>query len=136
MPSAAASCGLWIDTARPSKRTSPLSMLLIPAMHFTSVDLPAPLSPTSAVTSPAFTVRSTSWRTCTGPKLLFSFRISRSGSVICCPSRRCGRAGADWCGLVDTRLVALLLDSGADIRGRQRAGVDDVLHVAVVYDLR
>ena len=33
--------------------------------------LPAPLSPTSAVTRPSRTVRSTSCRTCTAPKLLF-----------------------------------------------------------------
>ena len=37
--------------ARPSKRYSPLSTAWMPAMHLTSVDLPAPLSPTSAVTS-------------------------------------------------------------------------------------
>src|SRR5438309_105323 len=49
-------------------------------MHLTRVDLPAPLSPTSAVTSPARTAKSTSWRTCTGPKLLFTPWISRMGS--------------------------------------------------------
>ena len=40
------------STGLPSKAISPLSMLWMPAKHLTSVDLPAPLSPTSAVTSP------------------------------------------------------------------------------------
>src|SRR5689334_7502081 len=51
-------------------------------MAFTSVDLPAPLSPTSAVTSPGYTAKSTSRRTCTMPKLLLTLRSSRMGSVI------------------------------------------------------
>src|SRR6185369_9382105 len=51
----------------------------MPPMHFTSVDLPAPLSPTSEVTSPALAAKSTSFRTCTGPKLLFTPRSSRTG---------------------------------------------------------
>src|SRR4051794_23651865 len=154
MPSAAASCGLWIDTARPSKRTSPLSMLLMPAMHFTSVDLPAPLSPTRAVTSPRRTVRSTSCRTCTGPKLLFSFRTSRIASLVavamrCLQLRRSdSRRGAPVAGrgrrpatgrrwdLLDARLLALRLDAVADLRRRQGPGLDDVLDVAVGDDLR
>src|SRR3954451_768306 len=49
-------------------------------MHFTSVDLPAPLSPTSAVTCPAYAEKSTPFRTWTGPKLLLMCRISRMGS--------------------------------------------------------
>ena len=47
------SFGLWIWTGWPSKIISPLSALWMPAMHLISVDLPAPLSPTSAITSPA-----------------------------------------------------------------------------------
>src|SRR3954447_7108829 len=127
MPSRAASRGSWIVTGWPSKRIWPLSMLLIPAMHFTSVDLPAPLSPTSAVTSPRWTVRSTSCSTCTGPKRLFSFRISRIGSVI-----HLLLPGAPVrVGLLDAGLVALLLDAVADVGGLEGARVDDVLHVVV-----
>src|SRR6266702_6003883 len=55
-------------------------------MHLTIVDLPAPLSPTSAVTSPAGAVKSTSCRTWTAPKLLLSPEICSSGSLIeLCP---------------------------------------------------
>src|SRR5690242_13283783 len=53
----------------------------MPATHFTSVDLPAPLSPTSAVTSPGYTAKSTSWSTCTAPKLLLMPSTRRIGSV-------------------------------------------------------
>src|SRR4051794_13825555 len=51
----------------------------MPLTHFTRVDLPAPLSPTSAVTSPGWTQSSTSRRTCTGPKLLSIPRTSSRG---------------------------------------------------------
>src|SRR5664279_4937298 len=48
-------------------------------MHLINVDFPAPLSPTSAVTLPAVTEKSTACRTSTAPKLLFTPRISRIG---------------------------------------------------------
>src|SRR5438105_9644121 len=50
----------------------------MPATHLISVDLPAPLSPTSAMTSPSRTSKSTSCSACTEPKL---FATSRSSSV-------------------------------------------------------
>ena len=50
----------------------------MPAMHLISVDLPAPLSPTSAMTSPARTSKSTSVSASTEPKLL---RIPRASSI-------------------------------------------------------
>src|SRR5690242_12532412 len=43
-------------------------MRCIPEIDFTSVDLPAPLSPTSATTSAARTSKSTPCSACTGPK--------------------------------------------------------------------
>src|SRR6266545_817958 len=46
-------------------------------MHLTSVDLPAPLSPTSAITSPRLDSKSTDLSTLTGPKLLSMPRIRR-----------------------------------------------------------
>src|SRR5215471_7457696 len=60
MPSACASCGLRMCTGRPSHSTTPESAGPTPAITLTSVDLPAPLSPTSATTSPAPTSRLTS----------------------------------------------------------------------------
>src|ERR1700704_4788376 len=51
----------------------------MPAMHLVSVDLPAPLSPTRAMTSPAETWKSTSWRACTAPKAFETPRSSRTG---------------------------------------------------------
>src|SRR5689334_1508521 len=50
----------------------------MPATHLMSVDLPAPLSPTSAITSPLRTSKSTSASACTEPKL---FEIPRSSSA-------------------------------------------------------
>ena len=51
-------------------------------MHLINVLLPAPLSPTRAVTFPAYTSRSTSFRTCTGPKDLLTPRKDRTAVVI------------------------------------------------------
>src|SRR5581483_8550251 len=51
----------------------------MPAMHLISVDLPAPLSPPSAITSPRRTSKSTSVRAWTEPKDLDTPRSSRRG---------------------------------------------------------
>src|ERR671924_408921 len=51
----------------------------MPAIVFTSVDFPAPLSPTSATTSPAWTSKSTSLSAWTGPKLLLTPSRDRTG---------------------------------------------------------
>ena len=59
----------------PSNRISPLSAACVPAMHLISVDLPAPLSPTSAITSPCRTSKSTSVSASTEPNV---FVMSRS----------------------------------------------------------
>src|SRR2546422_10631617 len=67
---------MW--TTSPSNRTSPESAGWMPAMHLINVDLPAPLSPTSAITSPSRTSKSTSVSACTEPKLLL---IPRTASV-------------------------------------------------------
>src|SRR5262245_26442681 len=52
----------------------------MPATHLISVDFPAPLSPTSAITSPARTSKSTSVSACTEPKLFVIPLISSSGA--------------------------------------------------------
>src|SRR5947207_8098244 len=48
-------------------------------MHLIRVDLPAPLSPTRAITSPSRTSKSTSVNACTEPNDLEIRRSSRSG---------------------------------------------------------
>src|SRR5436305_7321068 len=101
----------------------------MPPTHLTSVDLPAPLSPTRAVTSPAYTVKSTSRRTCTAPKLLLIPCSSNSGVVMDssgiggrCPGTR-GR------GRRDTERSA---DPGRRALGGVRPGAQVVLgHVPV-----
>src|SRR6185312_6675584 len=70
MPRAAASFGECNWTGLPSQRISPWSCVQMPAIVLISVLLPAPLSPTSAVTCPTGTSRLTSIRTRTGPKFL------------------------------------------------------------------
>src|SRR5919201_4804239 len=52
----------------------------MPATHLISVDLPAPLSPTSAITSPSRTSKSTSVSACTDPNDLETPRSSRVGA--------------------------------------------------------
>src|SRR5262245_16250648 len=79
MPSAVASWGRAIVTLSPAKRTSPPSGVWIPAIVFTRVDLPAPLSPTSATTSPSRTSKSTRSRAWTGPNLLLTPSTSSNG---------------------------------------------------------
>src|SRR3954447_4731186 len=78
MPSRAESFGPWIVTGFPSKNTSPLSNGWIPATDLMRVDLPAPLSPTSDITSPSRTSKSTSVSACTDPN---DFDTPRSSSV-------------------------------------------------------
>src|SRR3954470_3773934 len=68
-------CTTW-----PSNTTSPESGEWMPAMHLISVDLPAPLSPTSAITSPFRTSKSTSVSACTEPNVFERPRIWRSGA--------------------------------------------------------
>ena len=53
----------------------------MPEMVLIVTDLPAPLSPTSAVTCPEGTEKSMPVRARTAPKLLLTFRSSSSGAV-------------------------------------------------------
>src|SRR5215207_1731748 len=110
-------------TALPSKIISPSSNGWMPATHLINVLLPAPLSPTRAVTSPARTSRSTSRRTWTAPKLLLMPRRDSSGSR-CCPS-------TDSLISADAVLFAGLLQFGAraDLLGGREPVGDHVLDV-------
>src|SRR5947209_4124980 len=60
-------------------------------MHLMRVDLPAPLSPTSAITSPLLTSMSTPLSACTEPNDLVRFRSSRSGVSLIWVKSRWGR---------------------------------------------
>src|SRR3954451_113789 len=125
----AESAGEWIFTCSPSKTNSPWSAGPTPEIVLTKVDLPAPLSPTSATTSPAATSKSTSWRACTAPNRLDTPRRLRRGRPLAGASRApacvstamglrdpCrlahGRelARADLVGLVDAVLEDRVLD--------------------------
>src|SRR5438552_17467509 len=79
MPSATASAGPCSAVSAPSQRIAPASAGKIPEMILMSVDLPAPLSPTSATTSPGRTWNRTSVRACTAPNRLLMPRSSRNG---------------------------------------------------------
>src|SRR5258705_11837597 len=89
----------------------------MPEIALINVDLPAPLSPTSATSSPAWTLKSTSVRASTAPNRLVTPLTSRSG--------RSGAAVAEavvTCSL-DSLLDAVLLARGgvcarADLRRR------------------
>ena len=60
MPLRAASAVLAKRTGLPSSRISPAVSCSTPAITFISVDLPAPFSPTSTLTAPIRTSKSTS----------------------------------------------------------------------------
>src|SRR3954452_11202121 len=128
MPRRVASVGEPTDTGRPSNRYSPSSPGWIPAIALISVDLPAPLSPTRATTSPASTSKSTPVRASTAPKRLLTPRASRSrfGTagplLMCClllldavlRAGRLVRGGAD----LGHGVVLVLDDRVLDLRGR------------------
>src|SRR4051794_39543804 len=87
------------------------------------VDLPAPLSPTSATTSPAWTSKSTSVRASTAPNRFVTPFSSRSGLV--------GVAVAE---AVVTWLSVSLLDAVLLTRGRECAGADVGSRPVLVLD--
>ncbi len=77
------------STFRPSSRKSPESRRWTPATTLTSVDFPAPFSPTSAWIEPASTRIDPDRSAWTAPKLLATSRSSSTagaGSVIGPPS--------------------------------------------------
>ena len=82
IPLARASRGESKSTGSPSNRYSPSLGLCTPARVLMRVDLPAPLSPSRQVTSPARTNIDTSWRAITEPKYLETFSTSRIGSPL------------------------------------------------------
>src|SRR4051794_14853981 len=117
----------------PSQSISPSSIEWIPATHLTRVALPAPLSPTRAMTSPDRTSKSTPRRACTAPNRLCTPRSCSSGvslnaSSSCRSSRgAAGRRRPSWSmGLLEPRVSAVLLVLAlADVAGLQEAVLDD-----------
>src|SRR3970282_1803658 len=79
-PWSSASRGESKSTGRPARRTAPAVGRWTPATTLTSVDLPAPLSPQRARTSPSRTARETSLSASTAPKRIESRWTSRRGA--------------------------------------------------------
>ena len=82
MRAACAASGDAKATGAPPIRISPASGRWMPVRIFTSVDLPAPFSPTSAVTRPGRSARSTPSSALTPGKSLDTPRSSSSGDGI------------------------------------------------------
>src|SRR4030042_423582 len=95
MPSAFACLVLDISTSLPSRNTWPLDGEIAPEKILIRVDLPAPLSPSSATTSPRGSLKVTLSRASTPPYILVTLRPSRMMSVSairqCLHERRAGR---------------------------------------------
>ena len=86
-------------TGLPWKSIVPEVGWCTPASTLTSVDLPAPLSPTSATTSPAWTSRSMSVSADTAPKFLRDAAQAQDQLALGRAARRCGHAGmSSWFG--------------------------------------
>src|SRR5262249_38142557 len=79
IPASRASSGLANLTGFPATRISPASGGWTPDRHLISVDLPAPFSPTSAVTSPSSAQSETPSSAVTPPKCFVSRTASRTG---------------------------------------------------------
>src|SRR5436309_5062806 len=92
----------------------------MPDMTLTSVDLPAPLSPTRPITSPARTPKSTPSSAWTAPKRLLTPCSSRRGAVAFMSDI------LSLVGLGDPGLLAVALEpTGADLRRRPEPVLDD-----------
>src|SRR5258705_13945052 len=89
----------------------------MPEIALINVDLPAPLSPTSATTSPAWTSKSTSVRASTAPNRLVTPLTSRSGRSGAAVAEAVVISSLD--SLLDTVLLARSgVGAGADLRRR------------------
>src|SRR5262245_34847846 len=83
MPSLKASAGPAICALLPRTQISPALGSSAPQISLISVDLPAPLSPSSAATSPGYTCQLTCFTAWTKPNDLERLRVSKiSGWVL------------------------------------------------------
>src|SRR6516225_7220906 len=80
MPESRAAAGLCSTMGRPSMSSSPSSGWYTPASIFTTVDLPAPFSPSSACASPAYRSADPSTTACTAPNDLAACRSDSTGT--------------------------------------------------------
>src|SRR5215471_17921965 len=81
MPESRAAAGLCRTTGRPSMSSSPSSGWYTPASIFTTVDLPAPFSPSSACASPAYSSADPSTTARTAPNDLAACRSDSTGAA-------------------------------------------------------
>src|SRR5579862_5688693 len=94
---ARAAAGSGSVTALPSTSKVPASGWYTPASIFTSVDLPAPFSPTRAWASPGYSSIDPSTSACTAPNALAACRSTRIGAAP--PESGGSAAPGDWaCG--------------------------------------
>src|SRR5436309_578066 len=96
------------------------------AMLLIRVDLPAPLSPTSAITSPARTSKSTSVSACTTPN---DFETPLSSSVGEMEAPRWGASASVTVTRRTLSLAQLLVNADADLRLLQSSGLEEDLVV-------
>src|SRR4051794_13169359 len=95
----------------------------MPAMHLMRVDLPAPLSPTRAMTWPGATWKFTWYRACTAPKLFDTPRSSRIGSLLLTFSLRSRQLRpAGGAAVTRRRRMATGLQAGVRAELRELAG--------------
>src|SRR5918911_4999857 len=104
----------------------------MPATHLISVDLPAPLSPTSAITSPARTSKSASRSACTAPKCLETSRSSSVGWAVAFTRPGFYHGGGAPSEAPPPRfglLAVLPVDAVADLAALQEAVLEQLLVV-------
>src|SRR5581483_7910227 len=103
----------------------------MPAMHFVSTVLPAPLSPTSAITWPASARNWTPVSACTAPKCLYPSRTSSRCSLTCQSFLDLRRSGGTLCA---PPLRVCLLQPVLRAELRVRPGADLALCQEAVLD--
>ena len=84
MPASRAACGPARTTGWPSTASVPLSGWYTPARILTSVDFPAPFSPTSACASPPNSEIEPSASACTAPKAFAAWSSASRGTASLC----------------------------------------------------
>src|SRR3954471_17620213 len=101
----------------------------MPATHLITVDLPAPWSPTSAITSPSRTSKSTPRSACTDPKLFCtpcSSSVTFAGVVAIARRLYHGRGAREAPRPCERRLAAVLrVLAGADVALFQGSVVEE-----------
>src|SRR5690606_13191095 len=87
---------IWV-TLRPMKDSPSLRRCTMPMMALSVVDLPAPLRPIKATTSPLPTSKETPCRICAAPYQASNARTSNSAPVVRKPTEAAGPTGKSAC---------------------------------------